>query len=192
MLREWPATRRLIYGGGQHRAVALVSSLEPELVGVRSLVDIGTGTGNVAQVLRERGLEVTPVDVEDLSFIDSVTPLIYDGRHLPFAPCAFDAALLSTVLHHADDAGRLLREARRVSDRVIVVEDIHRGQLHRGVCALLDRILNLELVGGQLAYRTDAEWRALFERTGLRVARVRRASSFGIFRHVAYQLEPSA
>jgi SAM-dependent methyltransferase len=167
----------------------LVSSLEPELVGVRSVLDIGTGTGNVAEVLRERGWNVTPVDIEDLSFIGSVAPLIYDGRRLPFAARAFDAALLSTVLHHAADADRLLRDARRVSRRVIVVEDIHRSRLHRAVCSLLDRLLNLELGGARLAYRSDAEWRALFQRTGLRVARARRANSFGIFRHVAYQLE---
>jgi ubiquinone/menaquinone biosynthesis C-methylase UbiE len=156
------------------------------------VLDIGTGTGNVAQVLRERGWEVTPVDVEDLSFVGSVAPLIYDGHRLPFAARAFDAALLSTVLHHAEDAARLLRDARRVSGRVIVVEDIHRSQLHRAVCSLLDRLLNLELAGGQLAYRSDAEWRALFRRTELHVARVRRASSFGIFRHVAYELERAA
>jgi SAM-dependent methyltransferase len=191
LIRGCPAARRLIYGGGRRRALALVSSLEPELVGVRSVLDIGTGTGNVAEVLRERGLKVTPVDIENLSFIGSVAPLIYDGHRLPFAARAFDAALLSTVLHHTEDAGRLLRDARRVSGRVIVVEDIHRSRLHRAVCSLLDRLLNLEL-GGQLAYRSDAEWRSLFQRTGLRVARMRGTSSFGIFRHVAYELERAA
>jgi SAM-dependent methyltransferase len=169
----------------------LVSSLEPELVGVRSVLDIGTGTGNVAEVLRERGWKVTPVDIEDLSFTGTVTPLIYDGHRLPFAARTFDAALLSAVLHHAEDAGRLLRDARRVSGRVIVVEDIHRSRLHRAVCSLLDRLLNLEL-GGQFAYRSDAEWRAFFHRTRLRIARARPASSFGIFRHVAYELERAA
>jgi ubiquinone/menaquinone biosynthesis C-methylase UbiE len=186
-LREWPATRRLIYSGGRHRALALVSSLEPELGGVRSLLDLGTGTGNVAEVLSERGWDVVAVDVEDLSFIGSVAPLIYDGRQLPFEADAFEATLLSTVLHHAEDAGQLLREARRVSRRVIVVEDVHRNPLHRAVCSLLDRLITLEL--GRLAYRSDAEWRALFQRTGLRVASVRRASSFGIFRHAVFRLE---
>jgi SAM-dependent methyltransferase len=188
-LRGWPATRRLIYRGGRRRALALEPSLERELGGVRSLLDLGTGTGNVAEVLRERGWDVVAVDVEDLSFIGSVAPLIYDGRQLQFEADAFEATLLSTVLHHAEDAGQLLREARRVSRRVIVVEDVHRNPLHRAVCSLLDRLLNLELVGGRLAYRSDAEWRALFQRTGLRVASVRRASSFGIFRHAVFRLE---
>jgi SAM-dependent methyltransferase len=188
-LRAWPGTRRLIYDGGRRRALALVSSLEPELGGVRSVLDIGTGTGNVAEVLRERGWDVIAIDIEDLSFIESVAPLIYDGNRLPFEADAFDAALLSTVLHHAEDAGQLLREARRVSGRVIVVEDVHRSRLHRAVCSLLDRLMTLEMVGGRLAYRTDAEWRALFQRTGLQVAAVRRASSFGIFRHAVFRLE---
>jgi ubiquinone/menaquinone biosynthesis C-methylase UbiE len=188
-LRGCPATRRLIYGGGRRRALALVSWLEPELAGVRSVLDIGTGTGNVAEVLGERGFDVTAVDIEDLSFVGSVAPLIYDGDRLPFEARAFDAALLSTVLHHAEDAGQLLRDARRVSGRVIVVEDVHRSRLHGAVCSVLDRLLNLELVRGQLAYRSDAEWRVLFQRTALRVAGVRRARSFGIFRHVVYRLE---
>jgi ubiquinone/menaquinone biosynthesis C-methylase UbiE len=167
----------------------LVRWLEPELAEARSVLDVGTGTGNVAEVLRERGWQVVPLDVEDLSFSGSVTPLIYDGDRLPFEADAFDATLLSTVLHHADDAGQLLREARRVSGRVIVVEDVHRSRLHRTVCSLVDRLLNLELVGGRLAYRSDAEWRDLFERMRLRVAGMQYASSFGIFRHVVYQLE---
>jgi SAM-dependent methyltransferase len=187
--RRWPATRRLVYGGGRRRALALVSSLAPALAGVRSVLDIGTGTGNVAEVLRERGWDVIAVDVEDLSFTGSVAPLIYDGDRLPFEADAFDATLLSTVLHHADDPGQLLREARRVAGRVIVVEDVHRNRIHRAVCSLLDRILSLELVGGRLGYRSDAQWRALFQRTGLRVAGVRRASSFGVFRHVVFRLE---
>jgi ubiquinone/menaquinone biosynthesis C-methylase UbiE len=166
-----------------------VSSLEPELAGMRSVLDIGTGTGNVAELLRERGWDVIAVDVEDLSFVGSVAPLIYDGDRLPFEADAFDATLLSTVLHHADDAGRLLREAQRVSGRVIVVEDVHRSRLHRAVCSLLDRLLTLDLAGGWLGYRSDDQWRALFQRTGLRVAGVRRASSFGVFRHVVFRLE---
>jgi SAM-dependent methyltransferase len=164
----------------------------PHLAGVRSVLDIGTGTGNVAEVLRERGWEVITIDVEDASFTGSVVPLIYDGDRLPFEADTFDAALLSTVLHHTGDAGRLLREARRVSGRVIVVEDVHRGRLHRALCALLDRLLSLELVGARLAYRSEADWRSLFERTGLRVAGVRHGSAIGVFRIVAFRLERDA
>jgi SAM-dependent methyltransferase len=191
-LRGWSVTRWLVYSGGRRRALTLADWIAPDLQGVRSLVDIGTGTGNLAEVLRERGLDVVPVDVENLSFTHGVVPLIYDGQRLPFEADAFDAALISAVLHHLDDGAALLGEARRVAPRVIVIEDVHRNRLHRTVCSLLDRLLSLEFDDARHTYRSDAAWRSLFQRSGLRVAAVRDGGrSLGIFRHVGYRLERS-
>jgi SAM-dependent methyltransferase len=188
-LRGQPVVRWLVYRAGRARGHAVARWLEPMLGAARTVVDIGAGTGNVTEALRERGLDVTPVDVVDLSFTDGVEPLLYDGERLPFADDVFDVALLSAVLHHAARPAQLLLEARRVAPLVLVVEDVHRGRLHRGVAYLLDRLISLELEAVEYGYRSDAGWRRLFATLGLRVTATRRTSSLGIFRHVIYGLE---
>jgi SAM-dependent methyltransferase len=188
-LRRQPVVRWLVYRAGRARAHAIAGWLDPMLGTAQTLLDIGAGTGNVTEALRDRGLDVTPVDVVDLSFTDGVEPLVYDGERLPFADDVFDVALLSTVLHHAARPAQVLREARRVAPRVFVVEDVHRGRLHRGVASLVDRLISLDFEPVRYGYRSDAGWRRLFATLGLRVTASRRSSSLGIFRHVIYRLE---
>jgi SAM-dependent methyltransferase len=189
ILRRHTLIRGLVYRAGRPRGHAVARWIHPMLHPAQTVVDIGAGTGNVTEALRERGFDVTAVDVVPLSFTDGVEPLLYDGEHLPFADGVFDAALLSTVLHHAARPAALLREAGRVAPCVVVVEDVHRGRLHREISSLLDRLISLELEPVKHGYRSDAGWRRLFAAVGLRVTASRRAASLGIFRHIVYRLE---
>ncbi len=134
-----------------------------------SLLDIGSGPGFVGAALREQGWEVTAIDVADGSYADGMRPSIYDGRTIPFPDDSFEEALLCSVLHHASDPLRLLVEARRVARRLIVVEDLYTGEAQRRWTMFVDSLTNLEFRGHPHGNRTDAQWRSLFGRMGLRL-----------------------
>ena len=89
------------------------------------ILDVGAGDCRLDLLLQNKvGCEVVPVDVED--FNETQLPLtMFDGNRLPFPDDSFDVVLLIFVLHHAENARRVLDEARRVSRKsVIAFEDV--------------------------------------------------------------------
>lgn len=137
------------------------------------ILDIGAAEGYLGEELaRRHNARVELVDIGS-RFRSTLPHHVYDGRNLPFPDGAFDAAILYFVLHHADDAGQVLREARRVStQRVVIVESWARGPLRKRALLIADRLANA-LRGGRwrdpIHYRTPGEWHRTFGETGFRL-----------------------
>lgn len=99
--------------------------------GFARVLDVGCGTGRLAAKLHAKGICVTGMDASpamlaraahDHAFSPDV-PLVLGGMPLPFAPCSFDAAVLSLVLHESDeDPETLMTEALRVAPVCVVLE----------------------------------------------------------------------
>jgi ubiquinone/menaquinone biosynthesis C-methylase UbiE len=143
----------------------------------RSLLDIGGGTGILAEAMRLvfRLDRVISVDVEN-RFRDGlgITVATFDGRSLAFADASFDAVVLNNVIHHVGQADRiaLLKECRRVSRGPVYIKDhLARGPLDRFRLALLDIMGNVPFAGMVSAsYLTRSDWQALAETVGLTIA----------------------
>jgi SAM-dependent methyltransferase len=76
------------------------------------VLEFGSGTGQQAKVLSERGYDVVAVDVATNPY-ETVFPVqVYDGRRIP--QDGFDAILSSNVLEHVEDLPATLAEFRRV------------------------------------------------------------------------------
>ncbi len=103
---------------------------------IRSLLDIGTGTGRILEVLSpqiERGvgvdqsremLAVARANLERGS-CENCQVRQADLYRLPFAEADFDAAVIHQVLHYLDDPGTAIKEAARVlspGGRLVVVD----------------------------------------------------------------------
>ena len=100
------------------------------------LLDIGTGTGRVVELLGPHVRAATGVDIsrEMLTLARSVLEQsnltncqvrLADMYDLPFADGSFDAACMNMVLHYAREPAAALREARRVlrpGGRLIIVD----------------------------------------------------------------------
>jgi SAM-dependent methyltransferase len=101
------------------------------------VLDIGSGTGHNAEALRADGTRTCiEVDVVDFHVVGS-GPMLFDGARLPFADRVFDACLLAFVLSYTDNSATLLREARRVASRlVLVLQSSPRGRAGRLALAL--------------------------------------------------------
>lgn len=127
------------------------------------VLDVGAGNCILCQELGRRGYDVVPVDLKNLSFVDEIVPVAYDGTTLPFAKDSFDVALLITVLHHAPDPDAVLREVTRVARRIIVIEEIYEDFFEKYFTYAIDSLFNLEFFSHPHSNRTDAEWREAFK-----------------------------
>lgn len=98
----------------------LMVSLVPAAPGA-TVLDVATGTGLVADILRRRGLRVTGVDqsAEMLSvarrrFGPAVELVEASADALPFADGSFDHLTFTYLLRYVDDPAATLRELARV------------------------------------------------------------------------------
>jgi SAM-dependent methyltransferase len=91
----------------------------------REVLDLGCGLGGYAKALTERGFDVRGLDVAP-EYVERARSIgvdaeVYDGERLPLADGSLDTVILLEVLEHLEDPGRLLREARRVARRNVLV-----------------------------------------------------------------------
>jgi SAM-dependent methyltransferase len=104
-----------------------------------TLLDVGTGTGDIPDRLRrfaarhEVSLDVFGLDgrVELVRATREfpVAGVAGDALALPFASRSFDFVIASQVLHHfaQDDALQLIREMDRVARRRVIIADLRRS-----------------------------------------------------------------
>lgn len=130
---EWDRIRSLLGPPGQVEA-ALCKALGRGSLG--QLLDIGTGTGRIAELLADRSDHVVGLDKSPemlrlararLQGLPSDRwELVHgDFNALPFAPGSFDTIILHQVLHYAQEPARALAEAARAcrpGGRIAVVD----------------------------------------------------------------------
>jgi len=130
---EWDTLRQL-HGADEPVEAALIEALDGS--GLGALLDIGTGTGRMTELLADRSSHVTALDKSPemlriararlqalpASKVDLVQG---DFSALPFAEEAFDTVLFHQVLHFAQEPEAVLAEAARVlrpSGRIAIVD----------------------------------------------------------------------
>lgn len=157
------------------------------------VLDVGGGTGIIAQAMKELfGIaQVTSVDVEDrfLKSLDIETR-VYDGVTLPFADGAFDCVTFSNVLHHVpiDVRAQLMRECVRVAGKgpIYIKDHVAASRLDHCRLFLLDAMGNVPFGGMVRAnYLTEPEWEALAAACGTRIdRRISGAYRAGLFQRL--------
>ncbi len=150
------------------------------------ILDIGSGYGTVTEVLRDNGFEVTAVDVEDQSVQPELKPLVYDGEALPFPSRSFNFSLLLTVLHHTPEPAKVLAEAARVGEKVLVIEDVYRNKLQQYLTYFTDSLLNFEFRGHPHSNKSRDGWKQCCETLGLEFEVIRSDRFLLFFRQETY------
>jgi len=134
------------------------------MLGVHTVLDVGTGTGRSIRYLKERGhyelVGVDPVaallDEAALSGASGAGLVRASATALPFRTGSFDAVCSTGVLHHVRHPGTVVEEMLRVARRAVFISDSNRF----GQGRLPARLTKLALAKAGL-------WRAfVFVRTG--------------------------
>jgi ubiquinone/menaquinone biosynthesis C-methylase UbiE len=128
-----------LYDGGieRLRAPERVARLEVERVvalcleaaNLKSVLDVGVGSGLFAEAFVEHGLEVAGMDVNP-EMIVAAKQFVPKGdfrestaEALPFPKASYDLVFLGLLLHESDEPRKVLQEARRVSrQRICILE----------------------------------------------------------------------
>jgi len=154
-----------------------------------SILDIGCGGCKISKYLKESGYKVIPIDVKDKSKIKTISPKIFDGKKLPFKNNSFDVSIIIAVLHHTKNPEDLLEEAARVSDCIIVMEDIYTNILKKYLTYFIDSLVNFEFFNHPHMNKSDREWKRIFEEQNLKLIKAEYGNIWGVFSEAFYCLK---
>lgn len=127
--------------GGVHAVRAEVAPLLQPGDHELSLLDVGTGTGDIPSRLvtlaRRRGARLRVIGLDDHRELVRATrehpidPVCASALALPFADASVDVVCCSQTLHHfpEPDARVLVREMHRVARRRVVIADLRRSRV---------------------------------------------------------------
>lgn len=105
---------------------------------LRTLLDVGTGTGRSLRFMAERTSEIATVGVDPVEALlrqarksgegdASGFPLVAGGaEQLPFRDGAFDAVCATGMLHHVPSPGPVVAEMLRVARSAVFLSDSNR------------------------------------------------------------------
>jgi SAM-dependent methyltransferase len=126
------------------RVQLLGQHLAPLLDEGAHVLNVGSGDGQIASALSRLRPDIRIEGVDVLARPGAQIPVRrFDGLSIPYEDDAFDTLLFVDVLHHADDASALLRDATRVARRHLVVKDhLLEGFMALSTLRFMDRVGN--------------------------------------------------
>lgn len=163
------AHRTIVMGRRVRQISQNISELIPKEV--VSLLDVGAGSGEMAQAVNRLRPELTVSGVDVYIRPKTFIPVTaYDGNVLPFKNSSFDTVTIVDVLHHCNDPVSVLKECARVSKRWVIIKD------HVSDSACDEKILQfMDWVGNRAHgvvlpynYLSSAGWNSAFDKAGLR------------------------
>ncbi len=125
--------------GGTRAVVREVLEACASSTRVRTLLDVGTGIGDIPRAARtaaaSRGISLSVMGLElsepaaRAAHAASGAAIVADAFRLPFADRSVDIVTCSQVLHHFDatDGARLIRELDRVARVRVIVSELRRS-----------------------------------------------------------------
>lgn len=178
----------------KNRAARIALQMKDFIRKGERVLDIGLGNGYVAKQIRDH----FKVYMEGVDIIDynetGIKNTMYDGLNLPFKDKSFDCSIILQTLHHCTDQIQVLKEAKRVSrKRIIIMEDVYNNKFEKLMTFLHDYISNKRKgVDCPYYFHNKAEWNAIFKKLGLKIISEKdTVTKYGFlkFNNVAYVLE---
>jgi len=155
---------------GDRRVATLARQIAELLPPGASVLDVGCGPGTLTSRVAGLRPDCTFRGIDVMVRPESVIPVdLFDGVRIPMADASVDAVMFVDVLHHTDDPNVLLKEARRVARRCVIIKDHRRDGLLAGpTLRVMDWVGNAHH-GVRLPYNylSEREWRGAFAAAGL-------------------------
>ena len=166
------AHRTIVMGRRVRQISKNISELIPEEV--ITVLDVGAGTGEMAQAVNSFRPELTVSGVDVYIRPKTFIPIVkYDGNALSFDDCSFDAVMTIDVLHHCNDPVSVLKECARVSKRWVLIKDhVSDSVYDEKILKFMDWVGN-RAHGVVLPYNylSTSEWNSAFDKVGLKSVR---------------------
>ncbi|MBU1877260.1 class I SAM-dependent methyltransferase [Patescibacteria group bacterium] len=146
------------------------------------ILDFGCGSAIVTQTFKDCfKADILGVDVEDQRIFPIPFKIIGDmeKEKLPFNDLSFDVVLISYVLHHTKNPKAVLKEIQRVAKRIIIYEDLPKGLFSKIRCWFheVGYITFFQKTNYQFSFKTEKEWKQLFDELGLKIIAEKRATN---------------
>ena len=181
--RRWARERRRRKVG---RAYDMAQEIARVIPRGSEVLDVGCGNGFIAHHLSAMlGTRVVGIDLR-ASPEAAIDYRRYNGAQFPVDQNSVDAVLLCYVLHHAQDVSVVLNEMRRVlraGGLAVIYEDIPQTCWDKGVCWIHNQQWRDRT--GPCTFRSESEWRELFESFGLEIVSERQLSRWRNLTHPA-------
>ena len=154
------------------RAKPIAKAILPLIEEGKTILDIGCFDGTVSHELKKTRpeLKIQGIDIK-LPKEVLIPAKIYDGQKIPFKDNSFDHTIIIDILHHVENPVAILREAKRVTKKSIIIKDIVSSSLISNTANYA-----VDLIGGLLTdvdrpkkYYTIKGWKELFKKTGLKI-----------------------
>ncbi len=136
-----------------------------DLNGDEVVVDIGGGTGKLAEILRCRCKKVYVLDESQgmLSKVrtnEKIIPVLGNAMDTNFETNSVDVVILSDVLHHIEYQAKLIDEINRILKKSgkLLIMDFEKKHFKTRMLSIFERILF-----GRLRFRTQEEVLSLLE-----------------------------
>jgi ubiquinone/menaquinone biosynthesis C-methylase UbiE len=181
--------RKLVYYIGKWRSGRYLPRIEKYLKREDKILDVGSGLCNTVELLKNKGHKIVPLDIINLSFVNGIKPIIYDGGKMPFRNDEFDIALIVLVLHHTKNPEDILKEAKRVAKKIIIVEETYKNIFKKYITFIWDSVINLEFLGHPHNNKTDVEWKKLFQKLRLKLLFADYTIDLGFLEAATYFIE---
>ena len=115
------------------RVLRLVEHLARVIPEQARVLDVGCGNGQIAHLLMGSRPDLTIRGIDVLVRPHTFVPVqSFDGEAIPYADGSFDVVMFVDVLHHTSDPHVLLREAKRVASKAVVIKDHTRNGVLAG------------------------------------------------------------
>ena len=140
------------------------------------ILDVGCGDGLIDEMLIAVRPETSIHGIDIFLRPRLRIPVLkYDGVRIPHPDQSFDVVFFLDVLHHTTDPMSLLKEARRVSRKYIIIKDHNRDGFAAGpLLRFMDWMANAPH-GVVLPYNywSSGQWRSAFGVLGLKMSEYR-------------------
>lgn len=135
------AHEKLIFNRRVKVLVAEIGALIPQNA---SILDVGTGDGQIAKMIgaRQTGTTVQGIDIM-LREVTHIPVTLFDGTKIPFEDNSVDVVTFVDVLHHTDDPQILISEAARVAKTAVIIKDhLSENAVDHATLRLMDWVGN--------------------------------------------------
>jgi SAM-dependent methyltransferase len=155
------------------RVDVLAQTLGELVASGSSILDVGTGDGQIARAIADVQDGTTVEGIDMLRPVTHILVTLFDGSTIPFADKSVDVVSFVDVLHHTLDPSVLIREAARVARRAVLLKDhLSESSVQHMTLRLMDWVGNAPHgVVLPYNYASRRQWDSWFAEAGLGIDR---------------------